>query len=132
LNQEEIDRMVRDAEAHASEDKAKKQKAEARNQADSLAYQVEKQLSDLGSKVPAHDKARCEHLISDVRQALNEDADAGRLQSLTSDLQQAAYGLSSAVYEGGTPGGQGGGEREEGQGPARDEDVVDAEYTEQG
>jgi len=133
LNQEEIDRMVRDAEAHANEDKAKKQKAEARNQADSLAYQVEKQLSDLGSKVPAHDKARCEHLISDVRQALNEDADTAKLQSLTSDLQQAAYGLSSAVYQG-TPGGQGGGQEEEGQGsgPGRDEDVVDAEYTEQG
>jgi molecular chaperone DnaK len=133
LEKDEIDRMVRDAEAHAAEDKTKKEKAEARNQADSLAYQVEKQLAEMGDKVPQHDKARCEQLISDVRQALKEDADTGKLQSLTSDLQQAAYGLSSAVYEQAAGGERGGGgpEAEPGQG-GTDEDVVDAEYTEQG
>jgi molecular chaperone DnaK len=133
LEKDEIDRMVRDAEAHAAEDKTKKEKAEAKNQADSLAYQVEKQLADMGAKVPEHDKARCEQLISDVRQALKEDADTARLQSLTSDLQQAAYGLSSSIYEQAAGGERGGGspEAEPGQG-GTDEDVVDAEYTEQG
>ncbi len=132
LEKDEIDRMVRDAEAHAAEDKAKKEKAEARNQADSLAYQVEKQLAELGDKVPEHDKARCEQLVSDVREALKEDADTGRLQSLTSDLQQAAYGLSSSVYEQAAGGQRGGGEEAEAGGGGSDEDVVDAEYTEQG
>jgi molecular chaperone DnaK len=124
LSKQEIDRMIKDSEAHAAEDKARREKVEAKNQADSLAYQVERQLKDLGDRVPLHEKARCEQLIADIRQAIKDDADIQRIKSLTSDLQQASYGLSSAAYQQATGG------PTQAQRPRRDDDVVDAEFTE--
>jgi len=121
LNKEEIDRMIKDAETHGEEDRINKEKIEAKNQADSLAYQVEKQIADLGDKVSSHEKARCEQLISDIRQAIRDDADTGKLKGLTSDLQQAAHGLSAA-----------GGASTDGAQETSDNDdeAVDAEFTE--
>lgn len=126
LDKEEIDRMIKNAEAHAEEDRIKKEKAEAGNQADSLSYQVEKQLADLGEKVPSHEKTRCEQLISDIRQAIKDDADAEKLKSLTSDLQQAAHGLSAAAYQQATGSASTDGPQE----TSGDDEVVDAEFTE--
>jgi molecular chaperone DnaK len=123
--------MVREAETHAAEDKARRDRVEAANQADSLAYQVERQLETVGGNAPAHDRTRCEELIQEIRQAIKEEAPTERLRSLASDLQQAAHGLSTAAYQqatgpsqpgAGPSGGQTGGER--------DEDVIDAEYEE--
>lgn len=129
LDKSEIDRMINDAAVNAAEDKKRKEEIEARNEADSLAYQVDRQLKDLGDKIPVHEKARAEQLLGDLRAALKENAPVDRIRSLQSDLQQAAYSLSQAAYgqAGGTPGGAPGG----GGAATRDaEDVVDAEFEE--
>ncbi|MBP7331697.1 MAG: molecular chaperone DnaK [Firmicutes bacterium] len=129
LDKSEIDRMINDAAVNAAEDKKRKEEIEARNEADSLAYQVDRQLKDLGDKIPVHEKARAEQLLGDLRAALKENAPVDRIRSLQSDLQQAAYSLSQAAYgqAGGTPGGAPGGG---GAAPQGGEDVVDAEFEE--
>jgi len=127
LSKEEIDRMVEEAKAHGAEDKKFREEAEVRSKADTLAYQVERQLSQFGPSMPVHEKARIEQLVADLRQALKENADVERIRKLHSDLQQAAYSLSEAAYRKGqtagtseTPPGGGG----------EGEDVVDAEFEE--
>ncbi|MFX4261507.1 molecular chaperone DnaK [Pelotomaculum propionicicum] len=130
LDKAEIDRMVNEAAVNAAEDKKRKQEIETRNEADSLAYQVDRQLKDLGDKIPVHEKARAEQLLSDLRAALKENAPIDRVRTLQSDLQQAAYSLSQSAYgqagaaPGGAPGGGGGAA------PHSGEDVVDAEFEE--
>lgn len=99
LDQNEIERMVRDAQANTEEDKRRRQEIEERNEADSLAYQVDRQLKDLGERLPVHEKARIEQILTDLRTALKENAPVDRIRSLRSDLQQAAYSLSEAVYK---------------------------------
>jgi molecular chaperone DnaK len=112
LDKGEIERMVREAESHATEDRQRRQTVEERNEADTLAYQVEKALSDFGDRVPAHEKARCEQLVGELRQAIKDEAPIERVRSLKSDLQQASYNLSAGVY-----GRQGGGQGAAGGGP---------------
>ena len=124
LGKEEIDRMIKDADLHAAEDRGRKEKVEAKNEADGLAYQMERQLKDLGDRVPIHEKARGEQLIVDIRQAIKDDADIQRIKSLTSDLQQALSSLSSATYQEATGG------PAQPQRPRKDDDVVDAEFNE--
>ena len=129
LAAEEIDRMVADAQAHSEEDRKRREEVEARNTADSVAYQVERQLRDLGGQVPLNEKARAEQLIGEIRELVkNNSADVARLRQLSSDLQQVAYGLSSASGGGqtGAPGGQPGGSS--GSRPGGDDDVIDAEF----
>ena len=99
LDQGEIDRMVREAEANSAEDKKRRQEVEVRNEADSLVYQVDRQLKDLGDKVPVHEKARIEQLINDLRTALKENAPVERIRTLQSDIQQAAHAISQAAYQ---------------------------------
>jgi molecular chaperone DnaK len=140
LDKGEIDRMVSDAQANAEKDKTHRQEIEIRNEADSLAYQVERQLKDLGDKVPVHEKARVEQLATDLKAALKENAPVDKIRSLKDDLQQAAFSLSEAAYKktqpaegagtagggpGGNSGGTSGGDTKEQ--PGRP-DVVDAEY----
>jgi molecular chaperone DnaK len=121
LSREDIDRMVRDAEAHASDDRRRREEVEARNSADSMAYQVERQLRELGDAAPLNEKARAEQMIGEIRELVkNESSDVARLRQLTSDLQQVASGLAAA------PAG-GGGERPRGQ-PGGGDDVIDAEF----
>ena len=139
LDKGEIDRMVRDAEVNAGQDKQRKQEVESRNEADSLAYQVERQLKDFGDKVPDHEKARIDQLVADLRAALKENAPIDRIRALQSDLQQAAYSLSQAAYQqtegasGGCAGGTCGHADAGAQGAPpykgrEGDDVVDAEY----
>jgi molecular chaperone DnaK len=123
LDQREIDRMIRDAEAHATEDKARRQDVEQRNQVDSLAYQVERQLGELGARVPVHTKARAEQLIADARAAVKDQASIERLRPLASDLEQMIHSLGAAAHESAAAG----------NGAAHSQtadDVVDAEFTE--
>jgi molecular chaperone DnaK len=109
LDQSDIDRMVREAESNAAEDKQRKQTVEERNQAEGLAYQVEKALQDLGDKVRSHERAHCEQLISDIRRAIREEAPLERLRELKEKLQQASYNISASAYgRGGGPGGEAG------------------------
>ncbi len=130
LDKGDIDRMVREAEANAAEDKKRKQEAEARNEADTLVYQVDRQLIEMGDKVPVHEKSRIEQLLSDLKAALKENAPADRIRSLQSDLQQAAYALTQAASQQGDAGGCSGGTCGGGGGNKKDEVVVDAEFEE--
>ena len=99
LDKGDIDRMVREAESNASEDRQRKQSVEERNQADNLAYQVEKALETLGDKAPSHERARCEQLISDIRRAIQEEAPLERIRELKDELQQASHNISSPAYD---------------------------------
>lgn len=133
LPKDEVDRMVRSAQDHAAEDKTRRQVIEARNQADSLAYQLERTVIDLGEKVPVHEKTRCEHLIEEARSAVKDEAvGKDRCQQLASDLQQALQMVVSIAH-GTAHGGQGserGFEGHQGKTSSRGaEDVIDAEFT---
>jgi molecular chaperone DnaK len=135
LDKNEIDRMVRDAEQHSAEDKARRELVEARNMADSLAYSVERSIKDLGDRVPAHERARAESLINEIRSALkDESTPLERFRQLTSDLQQVSHSLASAAYSqasaaGAGAVGSGGGSGQSGGTQGADDDVIDAEYT---
>jgi molecular chaperone DnaK len=130
LAKEEIDRMVSDAQANSAEDRKRRDEIEARNNADSMAYQVERQISELGASVPQNEKARAEQLIAAIRELVkNNSSDIARLRQLTGDLQQVAYGLASA------PSGQTSGDGGRGDPPGRPppsggDDVIDAEFKE--
>ncbi|MEZ0075572.1 molecular chaperone DnaK [Planotetraspora sp. GP83] len=135
LDRSEIERMIADAERHRTEDAQLRQAIDARNELDSIAYQVERRLTELGDAVPVHEKARSEALIADARQAVKEEAPIDRLRSLTAELQQVYHGLgasaAAAQAQAGQPGaGQPGqaGQSQAGQ-PVSDEDVIDAEFT---
>lgn len=128
LSKEEIDLMVKDAQAHADEDKRRREEVEVRNTADSTAYQVERQIRDLGDHVPANEKARAEQLIGEIRTQLKSDSpDLAKLRQLTSDLQQITHSLASAAYSQATAAGAGAGGTNGGR-PAGTDDVIDAEF----
>ena len=124
LSKEEIERMIREAEMYAEEDRRRRELVEARNQADSLAYQVERTLRDLGEKVPAPERARAEHLIQEIRQAIKEEAGIERIRQLTSELQQVAHQIAAIAYGQATSAGAGTSGRSEG----GSDDVIDAEF----
>ncbi len=122
LSDEEVDRMVKDAEAHAEEDKAKKDEIEVRNQTDSLAYSTEQTLNELGDKVPADTKNDVQAAIDDAKKAL-EGTDISAIKAAGERLQQAGYKLAEIVYS----------DQEDQTAPgagAQDggDDVVDADY----
>ncbi len=107
LSEDEIKRMVRDAEAHAEEDKKFRELVEVRNKADGLVHSVEKTLKDLGDKVDGAERARVESAIADVRTALKGD-DKGVLEKKTEALTQAAQAIAQKAYaDAGAAGGAG-------------------------
>jgi molecular chaperone DnaK len=132
LDRSEIDRMVRDAETHSAEDKARREKIEARNQVDSLTYQLEQILGDFGDKVPLNEKARSEQLIEDGQKAVKDDSTTkDRYQQLAGDLQQALHMISAHAYQ--QAGATGGTESQTAQSDTRhddEEEIIDAEYKE--
>jgi molecular chaperone DnaK len=132
LDKGEIDRMIRDAQQHAAEDKQRRELVEARNNADALAYNVERAIKDMGDRVQPHERARAESLIIDIRNAIkDESTPIDRLRQLTSDLQQVSHSLASAAYSQASAAGAGagGGGTSGGGGGGGDDDVIDAEYT---
>jgi molecular chaperone DnaK len=130
LNQSEIERMVADAEAHHSEDAALRAQVDARNELDTVAYQVQRTLDDNAGTVPEHERARAELLLNEARTALEEQADIDRLRALNGELHQLLQSLAASVRAGGPTGAGAGpsqGERTE---PGDDsDDVIDAEFT---
>jgi molecular chaperone DnaK len=129
LSKEEIDRMVADAQRHAADDRRQREEVEARNHADSIAYQVERQLHDLGDRAPMHERARAETMIQEIRQLVqNQSPDMARLRQLSSDLQQLATGLASAGYAQETAGSAGRGGRTDPQRGGAADEVIDAEF----
>jgi molecular chaperone DnaK len=128
LAKEEIDRMVSDAQAHSDEDKRRREEVEVRNNADSIAYQVERQINELGDRVPANEKARAEQLIAEIRELVKANSsDVAKLRQLTSDLQQVAAALASAAYSQAASAGANAGRPGRGQ-SEQSEDVIDAEF----
>lgn len=140
LNDKEVDRMVEDAEENAAADKQKRERIDLRNEADSLAYQAEKQLAELGDKLPAAEKEKVEALNKDLKEAL-EGEDLNRIRSLKDQVQQALYTAGASVYQ--QAAGQGSGAAP-GQDPTATagagaatggassggDDVIDADFTE--
>ena len=125
LDQAEVERMLAEAEAHRREDEQLRKQVDARNELDSVAYQVERRLTELGDSAAPHDRARAEMLVSDARQAVKDEVPLERMQPLTSELQQVLYGLQPAPDGAGSeqrPSGNGQGARVGG------DDVVDAEF----
>jgi molecular chaperone DnaK len=133
LSEGEIQRMVKEAEEHAEEDRQRKEVIEARNQADSLIYSTEKSLKEHGDKIGASDRQAIEAAISDLRGVL-DSADAATLKSKTENLAQLSMKLGEAMYRAqaesaaGDGGGSGGGGS--GGGGSSDENVVDADFEE--
>ncbi len=97
LSDDEVDRMVKDAEQHAAEDAARKEEVELRNNADSLVHATEQTLSELGDKVPADAKAQAEEAIAETRTAL-EGSDIDAIKAAMEKIQQAGYKLAEVVY----------------------------------
>src|SRR5579871_3946106 len=97
LSKDEIDRMVRDAESHAAEDKRRKEEVEERNLADSAAYRSEKSLSELGDKLTSEQRSEIETNIADVRAALSTD-DVSRIRSSREALEQSFHRISESIY----------------------------------
>lgn len=140
LNDKEVNRMVKDAEENAATDKQKRERIDLRNEADSLAYQAEKQLAELGDKLPAAEKEKVEALNKDLKEAL-EGEDLNRIRSLKDQVQQALYTAGASVYQ--QAAGQGSGAAP-GQDPTATagagaatggassggDDVIDADFTE--
>jgi len=130
LNKDEIDRMVRDAESHATEDRGRREEVEVRNQADSEAYNAEKTLRELGDKISADQKTDVESKIADVRAALGTD-DVQRIKDARESLQQAFYKISEQIYSAMGANPTDGGTTEGGQpGNTGDDNTVDGEFKE--
>ena len=130
LSKEEIEQIVRDAQANAEEDKRRREEAEVRNTADSVAHQVERQVRELGDRVPVNEKARAEQLIAEIRELVkNNSTDLAKMRQLTGDLQQIASGLASTAYSRAAEAGpQNGGGDANGASGGESEDVIDAEF----
>jgi molecular chaperone DnaK len=135
LSKEEVERMAKEAEAHASEDKQKREEIEARNQLDSFVYNVEKMLKEHGEKISGDDKGAVESALADAKKALDGN-DAAAMNSARERLVQASHKLAEVMYKSaqppeGTPGAgpQAGAPSDSaGQQQKKDEGVIDAEY----
>ncbi|MFM1841520.1 MAG: DnaK protein [Cyanobacteriota bacterium] len=130
----EVERMVKEAESNAAADKERRDKIDRKNQADSLVYQAEKQINELGEKVPTADKTKAEGLIADLKEAVAQEDDA-KIQTVMPELQQVLYSIGSSVYqqagaEAGVGVGTPGTETEPNSGTTGGDDVIDAEFSE--
>ncbi len=128
LQNDEIDRMVKEAEAHRAEDQKLKEQVELKNNADNLCHSAEKVLSDLGEKVSEDERSKIKQQIDDLRGAIQAN-DLEKIKQLNDELQQSIYSVSSKAYEtaGAAPGAEAGGT----DGPSAgggEEDIVDAEF----
>jgi molecular chaperone DnaK len=131
LAKDEIDRMVRDAEAHGEEDRKRREEAEIRNNADSLVYQTEKVLRDQGDNVPADERAAVEQPLADLKKALEAD-DYAAIKSSSETLMTASQAFSQKLYEAAArdtnaAGTSASGQNDAGAGAVNDDEIVDAE-----
>ncbi|MDG4824981.1 molecular chaperone DnaK [Asanoa sp. WMMD1127] len=134
LDRSEVERMVADAEQHRQEDAQLRELVDARNMLESLAYQTERRLGELGDAAPSHERSRAEMLITDARQALQDQAGLDRVRELTGELQQVLQGLMARQPGEGGPGPgdagpQPGPAAGDDRGPGPDDDVIDADFT---
>lgn len=135
MSKDDIDRMVKEAEAHAAEDKAQKESIEIRNNADSMVYQAEKLIKEMGDKAEASQVEKAKAAIEKVKEAL-KGTDTEAIKKATEELQEPLHAISAAAYQqaqqaqqaaGGQQSGQAGQQQSSGK---QDDDVIDAEFTE--
>ncbi|MCS7226471.1 MAG: molecular chaperone DnaK [Gloeomargarita sp. SKYB31] len=131
LPKEEVERMIREAELNAAADREKREKVELKNQADSLAYQAEQQLKDIGDKIPAADKNKIEALVKDLREAINQE-NYDRIKTLKNDLEQTLYSVSTNLYQqaGSTSGSSSASATSGSTSGSSEGDVIDADFSE--
>ena len=129
LNKSDIDRMVQEARSHESEDKKRRELIDARNTADSLVYQTEKALRDLGDKVPSAERGEIETKINDLKTAAQGD-DMSRIQQASEAVQQAFHALSQQLYAQGQPQPEGAGGPSTPPSGSGDDDVIEGEVKE--
>src|SRR5206468_803903 len=125
LAKEEVDRMVNEAKKHAAEDQKRRELIDARHEADSLAYQVEKTVNENREKLPVGDLSRVGAAIADARSAVNGE-DLAAIKAAIASLQSASHAIAEQLYRG-SQGSQG---SEGSQGSVKDAEVVDGEYAE--
>ncbi|MFC8984318.1 molecular chaperone DnaK [Streptomyces sp. SID9913] len=139
LPKDDIDRMMREAEQHAEEDRARREAAETRNQAEQLVYQTERFLTDNADRVPADTRSEVESAVADLKRQLEENADTTalrtgveKLASVSQRMGQAMYARAEQPGQGGEPSAGGGADGADGSGQPRDDDgVVDAEIVDE-
>ena len=131
LSDNEVDKMVKDAESNASVDKEKREKIDLKNQAETLVYQTEKQLGELGDKVDASAKAKVEEKSKALKEATSKE-DYEAMKKLLEELQQELYAIGSSVYQqpGNQPPAPGTPDSNESNDKGGDDDVIDADFTE--
>ena len=129
LSEKDIEKMVKDAEAHAEEDKKRKAAVEAKNHAEALVHSTEKALSEHGSKVGEGDRRAIENALADLKEAL-KGSDADAISAKTNTLAQASMKLGEAMYKAQQEGSSGGPDAPGGAAGGKKDDVVDAEFTE--
>jgi molecular chaperone DnaK len=130
LDESEVDQMIKDAEAHASEDQAQRELAEARNVGENAAYQAEKQLEELGESVDESAKLNITEAIAEVRAAL-DSSDVSEIKAKTDALQQAFHSVSEQMYQAAQEKAAASGDGASGDdAPSDEEEVVDAEVVE--
>ena len=135
LSDDEIDKMVKDAEANAETDKKKREEVDVKNQADSLVFQVEKNLKEHGDKISSEDKSKIETDLNDLKEAVEKN-DLELIKTKTQELTQSSMKMGEAMYKdqqaNGTPGAEGG-EQPQSDNNAeapKDDDVIDADFEE--
>ena len=130
LSDNEVDKMVKDAESNASADKEKREKIDLKNQAETLVYQTEKQLGELGDKIDAAAKSKVEEKSKALKEATSKD-DYESMKKLLEELQQELYAVGSSVYQqpGNQPPAPGAPDQNESNDKGGD-DVIDADFTE--
>jgi molecular chaperone DnaK len=124
LDKSDVERMVQESKSHSADDQRRRELAEARNTGDSLAYQAEKTLRELGEKVPASDRSQIETKIADLRKALESD-DVAEIKRLTDEVQQASNALSQQLNAQASPA-----EPESNGNPEDEGEVVEGEFRE--
>jgi molecular chaperone DnaK len=133
LSKDQIDRMVRDAESHASEDKRRKEEVEERNLADSAAYRSEKSIAELGDKLSSEQKSELESKVADVRSALSTDS-VERIKAAREALEQSFHKISEAIYRqgaaSGAPGADYGSDGQSSESQGTRDDTIEGEYKE--
>jgi molecular chaperone DnaK len=133
LSKTDVEKMVEEAKGHETEDRKRRELADARNQGDGLAYQAEKSLRELGDKVPASDREKIEGSLKSLREALSSD-DVQKIRRLTEEVQQASYALGQQMYaqqsQSPQPGPESGGPSGGPSGPSGSGDVVEGEFRE--
>ncbi|HEV7550722.1 MAG TPA: Hsp70 family protein, partial [Candidatus Angelobacter sp.] len=132
LSKQDVERMAKEAEANAAEDKAKREEIESKNQLDSLVYNTEKMLREQGDKIPGSERGEVENAISDAKTAL-QSSDKNRMDQARERLTQVSHKLAEQMYKAAQPQsegpGAGAGAAPGGDGQTKaDDGVVDAEY----